>query len=146
LHDDGRHDHRLADLVVEQHVHVIRVDHLQGDAEKGREREQHVAGKPAVRGVHAHLAANLEPLADDVREVVQNLGKIAARFSLDEDRGREESHVEQRHAQREIVERFLHREAEILLFERRAEFGANRFGHLVGHHLHTGAERVSGAN
>ena len=67
-------------------------------AEKRRQRHQHVAGKPSVRGVHADLTANLEPLAHDVREVVEDFRKVAAGLALNEDRGREEAHVEQRHA------------------------------------------------
>ena len=57
--------------------------------------QQHVAGEAAVRGVHAHLPANLEPLAHDVREVVENLGQVAAGVALDQHGGDEEADVEQ---------------------------------------------------
>ena len=68
--------------------------------EKRRQRHQHVPGEPAVRGVHAHLPANLEALANDGGEVVEDLRQVAAGLALDEHGGREEPHVEQRHAQR----------------------------------------------
>ena len=114
-------DHHLAHPLFEQAVHVLGVDERQRDCEKRRQRHQHVTGEPAVRGVHAHLAANLESLADDGREVVENLRQVAAGLALNEHGGREEAHVEQRHAQAQIVQRFLERQAEVLLVERLAE-------------------------
>ena len=63
-----------------------------------RQRQQHVAGEAAVRRVHAHLPQNLEPLADDVREVVENLRQVAAGLALDQHGGDEEPDVEDRHA------------------------------------------------
>ena len=112
--------------------------------EHRRQRQQHVAGEPAVRRVDPHLAENLEALADDVREVLENLGQVAARLALDQDRGREEPDVEQRHADRQVVERVLQRQTEVLLVERLAELGSDRLRHLVGDHLQAGRERVAG--
>ena len=67
-----------------------------------RQREQHVAGQPAVRGVDAHLAQDLEALADDVREVLEDLRQVAAGLALDQHGGREEPDVEQRHPHRQV--------------------------------------------
>ena len=111
--------------------------------EEHRQREQHVAGQPAVRRVDAHLAEDLEALADDVGEVLEDLGQVAAGLALDQDRGREEPHVEQRHADGEVRQRVLQRQAEVLLVERLPELGADRLRHLVGDHLQAGREGVA---
>ena len=71
-------------------------------AEERRQREQHVAGHPAVRRVDPHLAQDLEALAHDVREVLENLGQVAAGLALDQHGGREEPHVEERHRDRQV--------------------------------------------
>ena len=71
MHERGHQQH-LPHALAEQHVHVFGIDERQRDAEHGRQREQHVAGQPAVRRVDAHLAQDLEPLAHDVREVLEN--------------------------------------------------------------------------
>ena len=84
----------------EQQLHVLGVDERQRDAERRRQRQQHVAGEAAVRRVHAHLPLDLEALAHDVREVVENLRQVAAGLALDQHRGDEEPHVEQRRCAR----------------------------------------------
>ena len=62
--------------------------------ERRRQRQQHVAGEAAVRRVHAHLPLDLEPLAHDVREVVENLRQVAAGLALNQHGGDEEPDVE----------------------------------------------------
>ena len=62
--------------------------------ERRRQRQQHVAGEAAVRRVHADLPPNLEALAHDVREVVENLRQVAAGVALDQHGGDEEPDVE----------------------------------------------------
>ena len=46
----------------------------------------------------AHLALDLEPIANHRREVVEHLRQIAARLALGQHRGDEEPRVEQQHA------------------------------------------------
>src|SRR5919201_6481954 len=74
LHDDRDHQQLLADSRLEEELHMRRIDDLERHAERGGQRHQHPAGEPSVCRVHAHLTQNLEPLADDVCEVVENLG------------------------------------------------------------------------
>src|SRR6476661_8487123 len=86
---DGLHHERAgqqhpAERLVEEHVHVIGVDERERDAQHRRQREQDVAGEPAVRGVDPDLAQDLEALADDVSEVFQNLREVAARLPLNQ--------------------------------------------------------------
>ena len=80
LHDDRADEHHLAHVLVEKQRSCVGVDERQRDGEGGRQRHQHVAGEAAVRRVHAHLAEDLEPLAHDVREVVENLRRGCRRF------------------------------------------------------------------
>ena len=41
--------------------------------------------------VHADLPENLEPLPDDVRQIFENFGEVAASLPLNHDGGHEES-------------------------------------------------------
>src|SRR5262249_38657501 len=82
LHDDRADQHRLPHPLVKQQAHVLGIDERQGDGERRWQRQQHVAGEAAVRGVDADLTADLEPLADHVGEVVENLRQGAARGRL----------------------------------------------------------------
>src|SRR5438094_10414822 len=82
LHHNRRHDHHLPDLVLEQHLHVLGVDNRQRESQKRGQRQQHVAGEPAVRGVHAYLPADLESLANHRGKIVENLREVAARVAL----------------------------------------------------------------
>ena len=111
--------------------------------ERRRQRQQHVAGEAPVRGVHADLPSNLETLADDVRQVVEDFGQVAAGVALDEDRRHEEPHVENRDARGHLVQRVAQREAEVLLIERLLELRADRIGHLLRDHAERRLERVS---
>ncbi len=111
-----------------------------------RQCHQHVAGKTAVRGVHAHLPVDLEPLAHDVRQVVENLGQVAAGIALDEDGGHEETHVENRDAHRHFIQRVTKRQAVVLLVERLLELRTDRFRQFVGDHAERRLKRLSGAD
>src|SRR4029077_14915252 len=91
-----------------------------------------VPGEAAVRRVHADLAANLEPLADDMREVVEDFGEGAAGVTLDQHGGDEEADVEERHALGELVQRIAQRQAEVLLIERLLELGPDRLLSQIG--------------
>ena len=67
----------------EERLHVLGADEHERDGQRRRQAEQHVAGEAAVRGVHAHLPQDLEPLAHHVGEVVEDLGEVAAGLALD---------------------------------------------------------------
>src|SRR2546425_9866319 len=143
LHHDRHGDHHLPDRVLEQHLHVLWIEERQSDGQEAWKTQQHVAGEAPVGRVDAHLPLDLEALAHDVREVVEDLRQIAARLALNQHGRHEEPHVDERHPFGQVVQRLLHRETEILLFERFAELGTDRLTELVGHHLHSGAERVA---
>src|SRR3954447_12041514 len=49
LHDDRDHQQLLAHSRLEQQFHVRRIDDLERDAQRRRQRHQHPAGEPAVR-------------------------------------------------------------------------------------------------
>src|SRR5688572_29121862 len=78
LHHDARNDHHLPHALLEQQVHMRGIEERERDGEKGRQRHEHVAGKSAVRAVHAHLPPDLEPFAHDAGEVVQNFRQVTA--------------------------------------------------------------------
>src|SRR6266545_3046327 len=63
LHHDRRGNHHLPHGVLEQQLHVLRVDERQRKGQETWKSEQHVAGEPSVGRVDPHLALNLESLA-----------------------------------------------------------------------------------
>src|SRR6516164_10143547 len=99
-----------------------------------------------MRSVDAHLAKNLEALTHDMREVVQNLGEIAAGLALNRDGGHKEADVEQRDALGQLIERFFQRQTEVLLIERLLELRSNRVRHFIGHPAHAGLKGMSGTD
>src|SRR5712692_10581637 len=145
LHHEGNEQRHLAHAVLEEQLHVLRVEHRQDDAQRRRQGQQDEGGEAAVRGVHANLPADLESLADHVREVVENLGQIAAGFPLNQHGGDEEPDVEDRDALGHLVERIAERKTEVLLIERLLELGSHRLLQLLGHHAEGGLERVARA-
>src|SRR5580698_364950 len=96
------------------------------DSAARRQREQDEGGEAAVRRMHANLPADLESLADHVREVVEDLGQIAAGIPLNQHGGDEEPDVEDRDALGHLVERVAERKAEVLLVEGLLELGPDR--------------------
>src|SRR5260370_1677149 len=92
------------------------------------------------------MAQDFKAFADDVGEVVKNLGKIAAGFALQHHRGHEKLDVDQRDAVGEVEQGVAYREPEFLFFVELAEFSGNGLGDLVGNHLEGGGKCVSGAN
>src|SRR4029079_15180642 len=138
LHTNRHHQQDLTYVFTEQHVHVVRVDEHQRDGQGRRQCQQDVSGQPAMRGVDAHLAKYLETLANDVGEVLENLRQVAAGLALNQHRRGEEPHVEDRNAQRLVLERVLERQTEVLFVERLPEFRPDRLLHFVGRHLQTG--------
>ncbi len=116
------------------------------DAQRGRQRHQHVARKAPVGRVDADLPQNLEALTHDVGEVVENLGEVAAGLTLNQDGGHEEFHVENRHALGHLVERVLSGRPKFCwskLFLNSWPDGRRQF---VGAHAHGGLERMPGTN
>ena len=103
-------------------------------------------GEASLGGVDADLALNFEALADDVGQVVENFGEVAAGFALQHDGGDEEFYVDQGDALGEIHEGIADGHAEFLFFEEFAEFGGQRLGDLVGNHFESGGEGVTGAD
>ena len=74
----------------------LHVQHHQEQAE--RQGDQHDAGEPAFGRQGLHLAEDLEALADDVADLVEDFGQVAAGLPLDGHAGHEEPQVEVRHA------------------------------------------------
>src|SRR5262245_44368377 len=56
LHDRGGAEQHVADPFAEEQLHVIGIDERERDGQERGQREQHVAGQPAVRRVDADLA------------------------------------------------------------------------------------------
>src|SRR5258705_162288 len=146
LENDGAGEHYSAHRLAKQELHLFGSDRRQRYGERGGKSEQHVPREAAMRGVRADLAANLEPFADDAREILEDLGQVAAAFALNGHGGHEEAHVEERNAFRDPVERLFQWKSEILLVEYRSEFGANGRAQFVGNHAQGRLECVACAN
>ena len=122
----------VADRVGEQRPDEARIHDQHGDHDDGGQAHQQHHGQTSLRGVHPHLAHDLETFANHIRKVIENFGQIAAGFALQHDRGDEEFHVHQRHALGQVHQGVAHRHAEFLLFEELAKLGGDRLGDFVG--------------
>src|SRR5579872_305356 len=120
-------------------------DRHHGDDDR-RHAHQQGHGQAALRGVDADLALNLESFADDVRQVVENFGKIASSLALQHNGSNEELDVDQRNTLCQIHQSVTNRHAELLLFIELAELTGDRLGDLVGDHFQRGGESMSGTN
>src|SRR3954470_10661602 len=61
LHDDRDHQQLLAEFLVEEQLHVCRVDDLQRHAKCGGQRHEDPTREPAVSRMDPDLPQNLEP-------------------------------------------------------------------------------------
>src|SRR6185369_3305579 len=86
LHDDGASDHHFSQRLGEQQLHLRRRDEGEREGESRRQRQQHESGETSVCCMRSHLTQNLESFADDVGKVVEDLGQVAAAFTLNGDR------------------------------------------------------------
>src|SRR5262249_50725675 len=131
LHHDGADDHHVPERLVEQQAHLFRRNEREREGESSRQRQQHKPGEAPVGGMRSHLTQNLESFTDDVGQVVEDLGQVAAAFALNGDRRDEELHVDERDALGHLLEGVVERQAEILAIENLLELLTNGRGHLV---------------
>ncbi len=136
----------MSERVGEQGTNKARVEELHQDHDRGRQGHEQDHGEASLGGVNADLAQDFKAFADDIREVVKNLGQIAAGFALQHHCRHEELDVDQRDAVGQVEQGVAHGEPEFLFFVELAEFSGNGLGDLVGNHFEGGGKCVSGAN
>ena len=96
--------------------------------------------------MHADLALDLEPLADDLRQVVEHFREVAARLALRQDGRDEEPRVEHGNTPREVAAA-RPAASDRSSARRRAMRNSVPTGadELIGHHAEAGRQRVTGA-
>src|ERR1700722_15978236 len=146
LQSDAKHEQGVADGVIKKWADKIRAEYQKnGDHGRGHGHKQG-HGKAPLRGVYADLALDLEALADNVGQVVENFSQVAAGFALQHDGGDKEFYVDQGDALGEIHEGVADRHAEFLFFKELAEFSGQRLSDFIENHFDSGGEGVTGAN
>src|SRR5580765_4999281 len=145
LQDDTDDQHGVPDRIGKQRPDEQRVHEIHPHNDDGRHAHQQQHGEAALRGVDTYLAQDLEALADHVREIIENLGEVAAGLALQHYGRDKEFHVDERYAVDQVAECFAHGQAEFLFLEELAKLGGHGFGDLVGNHFERGGEGVSGA-
>ncbi len=90
------------------------------------------------------MAEQLEPLADQPADLVEDLGEVAAGRPLNDHRDHEESDVHRRNPVRHVAQRDLDRDAEILLLEDAVELVGDRPLHFLGDQVQTRGQAVTG--
>ncbi len=85
----------MSHMLAKQQLHVLGVEDGECHPERRGQSEKDETGEPPVRRVHAHLPLDLEPLADDVGEVVEDFRQVATGIALDQYGGDEKPYVEQ---------------------------------------------------
>src|SRR5689334_21756691 len=110
-------EHFLAHRIGEEQHQVVGVHAVDDDKQCGRQSEQHDTREAAFAGEGLDLAPDLEALADQVADLVEDFGQVTTRLTLQDDRRGEELEVQIRNAHDEIVKGFFERLAEVLFFE-----------------------------
>src|SRR6516164_2353103 len=146
LQGDSGDQQEVADGISKQGTDETWVQQQHGSDDDGRHAHQQGHRQAALCRVYANLALNLESLPDNVGEIVQNLGQVAAGLALQHHGGDEKLHVDQGHAVGEIEECIADGHAKFLFFVELAEFSRDRLGHLGGDHFQRGGESMSGTD
>src|ERR1017187_8503922 len=92
LQSDASDDQGVPQGVGEKRLNEARVDEEHEDHNHGGQSHEQGHGEASLGGVDADLAQDLKAFANDVREVVKNLGEIAAGFELQHHRPRTPHH------------------------------------------------------
>ena len=71
---------------VNSSMHVVGVEVVHGEEQHGRQGQQHDARQAAFAGQRLDLAPDLEALADQVADLVEDFGQVAARLPLQDRR------------------------------------------------------------
>ena len=146
LQGDAADDQGVAHRVDKQRANEAWVEDLHGDDHRWRQSHEQHHSESALSRVDADLAQDFEALADDVREVVEDLCEIAPSFALQHHGGHKKFHIDQRNAVSEIEQGIADGQAEFLLFVELAKLSGDRLGDFVGDHFERGGKGVSGAN
>src|SRR5262249_53729370 len=115
LHDEGVHAHLDTELRGPQFFHIVVLDVEHDQEQQEGQRHQDDARQPAFRREGLDLAEDAETFADDVADLVEDFGEVAAGGSLDADGGHEEAQVEVGNAVAHRLEGVVDRNAEVLL-------------------------------
>src|SRR5713101_8868806 len=146
LEEDGDTRHLIARGIFNKELDIFPVGiehqerHRDGNDGQGRGRDA------AVSADGLDSAAQLEPLADDNRQLIEQLGKITACPLLQQHGGDEKVHFQQWHALGKILQRVLERQAQVLFVECAPELTRQRVGELAMNHFERNREGVAGAH
>src|SRR5271165_4771531 len=154
LHDevaDDLQDHRatqhdVAHVVKTEELHIVGIGVEHADRHSNWNAGQCGPSHAPVRADGPDAAAQLEALADDVSEFVQNLRQIAARALLQQYGGHEEVHVQRRNALGQLLQRDIQRQTQIVFLEGTAEFARQRLLEFAVNHLERHREGMAGAH
>ena len=86
LHDDGPGEHLMAHRIGEEGHRIARVEIPHDDEQHGGQSQQDDAREAAFAGEGLDLAPDLEALADQVTDLVEDFGQVTTRLTLQDDR------------------------------------------------------------
>ena len=113
--------------------------------EADRQEADDVTRQPLLRGEGLDLALDPDPLADRVRDRVEDLGEVATDRVLDRDGRGHQLQVVRADAPDHVLERLLERQAEVDLADDAAELERDRRPRLADDELDGLEERGAGA-
>src|SRR5262245_31613966 len=141
---NGRDDeHLLAEFSGPKQAYIAGIGHINKSHKRWRHCQEHNAGDAPLACKGFHLSQDLEPLTNEVADLVENLGKVAAGGALDNDRRHEEAHVHRGHALGQAAQGVLDWYSKILLFINAAKFKRDGRRHLFGDNVHARSKTVS---
>src|SRR6478672_618269 len=142
-HDPGRQPED-GWRVEEHRLHEVGRGDEQEPGEADGQEPDDVARQALLGRQRPDLALDPDPLANRVRDRVEDLGEVAADGVLDRDRGGHQLEVVRANAADHVLERLLERQAEVDLADDAAELGRDRRPRLAHDELDRLEERGAG--
>jgi len=135
LQDHRACQHLLAHGIFKEE-HTVLVVQLEHHSEENRwQAEQYDTGESTFAGQSLNLSPDLKSFPNEMADLVQDLGQITTRLSLQNDRRREEPQVQVRHSVGQSIQGFVHRNAQVLFLVAASELGRNRRLHFGGNQV-----------
>src|SRR5579884_1132711 len=146
LQRDGTAGHDVSDVVFEEELHVLRVgvEHQDRDADGNAGERQ--PGHASMRADGPDLAAELEALTNDVRQLIQDLGEVPAGALLQQHGGDEELHIQHGYAFGQLLQRDFERQPEVVLLKGPPELARQRLLKLAVDHFQRDGEGMTCAH
>ena len=116
----------------EHGAEIVRCIQQQNRDHRKRQQPNDQSRELALRGQHADVALDAQPLADGLGDLFHDLGQVAADILLDQVRADDDIQILAVHAPSEVQQRVIDGRAEVDLPQHAVQFLGDRIAHFLG--------------